>query len=246
MDHQASHHCSVGRAVLVAFVLVLLVLVAAAPVAAAPAGTAFRVTPQSAEVVWGTTLILNGVLQVDVAPPLPLDRQVVQVQRSSGPGGPWAAAGTITNEAGPYSSGAYAYSELATATWYWRMRFAGTGQWAAAVSNVVKVAVSPVLGKPACPKRAVVGSKVRVHGSLKPNFKAGSKSVEVKVQRYSGGRWKAYMTRAARTSDSGSYSEYSVKIAFSARGKYRFRAVKPADGAFAEGKSAFSRSLRVQ
>ena len=244
MDRHASHHYLVARPVLVALVATFFLAVAASA-AAAPAATVLTLSPQSAKVAWHAKLVLNGVLQEDVVPPLPLDQQTLEVQRSATSSGPWTTVGTITNTAGAYYSGAYVYSQLADETWFWRMYYAGDTQWAASTSNVVKVGVSPVLGKPKCPKVMGVAQKFRVSGSLKPAFTPGLGGVKVKVQRYTAGKWKRYATRACRVSDSGVYSKYSVRLAISTPGKYRFYAVRPGSGDYASGRSEFSRSLHV-
>ncbi len=234
--------------------LVLLLLVAvvvAAAVAAAPAAAATSTTltlsAQSRSVKWGATAILNGILQTSTQPPLPVDRQQLQVQYSVASNGPvWTTAATVTNTAAPYSSGEYHYSWTASRNYYWQMTFAGTAEWAGTTSNVVYVKVVPVIGKPACPLSARAGRKFTVSGSLKPRYPAGSRNVTVKALRYASGRWRAYKTYLATTADSGSYSKYSVRLSISRKGKYRFYATTANTSSLSAGKSANSRSLQVK
>ena len=242
-------HGGVGlRRLLLVLALAVLVAVAvaAAPAAAAPASTTLTVTAQSTSVDWGSTAVLNGILQTTDAPTLPVDQQQVLVQYAAYPIGPWTTADTVTNQAAPYTSGEYTYPWTAARNYYWRMDFLGTTEWAAAVGNYEYVKVRPVLGKPSRPSSIKHGKKFTVSGSLKPKYPAGSKNVQVKAQKYSGGKWKAYKTYTATTADSGSYSKYSVKLSISNKGKYRFYATTANTSTLAAGKSAYSRSMKIK
>ena len=66
--------------------------------------------------------------------------------------------------------------------------------------------------------------------------------MSIKAQRYSSGKWKAYKTYTATTSNSGSYSKYSLRFSISKMGKYRFYATTANTTTLAAGKSAYSRS----
>jgi hypothetical protein len=231
--------------------LVILVFVAAAvaapPAAAAPTPTTLTVSAQKASINWGATGILNGVLQTTANPPLPVDQQQVQVQYATQSIGPWLTApnSPITNNAAPYSSGAYTYPWTASRNLYWRMTYLGTSEWAATVGNYVYVQVKAVVGKPACPSSIKSGKKFTVSGSLKPLFPVGT-NVQVKAQKYSSGKWKAYKTYAATTANSGSHSKYSVKLSITHKGKYRFYATTAATSTLAAGTSAYSGSMQVK
>jgi hypothetical protein len=231
---------------LVVALVVAAAAAAAVPAAAAPAPSKLTVTPQSATVKWDSTLILNGLLQEDVVPPLPLDRMQVQVQRSTTGSDPWTLVATVTNTAAPYSSGAYVYSETATRTYYWRMHFAGDGQWAAVTSAPVKIGVKPLVGKPSAPRRAKARGAFQVSGSLKPRFSPGSRAVKLRWQVREHGRWKAYRTVWAGVADSGSFSKYSVSVTVKEKGTYRFYGETPATARFALSQSAFSRAVTVE
>ena len=207
---------------LVTAALMLVAAVAAVPAAAAPAPTVLTVTPQSPSVNWGAKAVLSGVLQTTADPIQPVDRQRVRVEYSQSSVGPWQLAGTVTNTAAPYSSGAYTYSWTTDRTYYWRFDYEGTTDWAPITSNVVLVKVKAVVGKPACPATVRAGKKFTVSGSLKPRFPKGAKTVTVKVQRSTNGKWKPYKSYKATNADSGSYSKYSVKLKITRKGKYRF------------------------
>jgi hypothetical protein len=237
-----------GRLLLLLVVSALVAAaVATAPAAAAPTPTTLTVTAQKPSVNWGATGILNGVLQTTANPPLPVDQQQVSVQYATQSTGPWLPApnSPVTNNAAPYSSGAYTYSWTASKNLYWRMSFAGTAEWSFTVGNYVYVQVKAVVGKPSCPSSIKHGAKFTVSGSLKPLFPAGS-SVKVKAEKYSGGKWKAYKTYTATTANSGSYSKYSVKLSISNKGKYRFYATSASTSTLAAGTSAYSRSLQIK
>jgi hypothetical protein len=249
MPHHPVKRATRGRVVLlVLLVLLVTAAVAAVPAAAAPTSTTLTVKAQKASVNWGATGILNGVLQTTANPPLPVDQQQVDVQYATQSNGPWLPApnSPVTNDAAPYSSGAYTYSWKASRTYYWRMVFEGTAEWAPRTSGVVYVKVVPVVSKPSCPSSVKHGEKFTVSGSLKPRYRSGAKNVSIKAQRYSSGHWKAYKTYAAVTTNSGSYSKYSLRFSISKTGKYRFYATTAKTTTLAAGRSAYSRSMKVK
>jgi hypothetical protein len=221
--------------------------VAAAPAAALPTPTVLTVSAQSPTVTWGSTAILNGVLQTAVDPIESVNQQQVRVEYSSS-SIPliWPLAGMVTNNAAPYASAEYTYPWQAIRTYYWRMNFEGTDQWAGYVGNYVLVKVTAAIGKPACPSSIKAGKKFTVSGSLKPKYPAGAKTVTVKAQRYSSGKWRSYKSYAATNANSGSYTKYSVRVSISKKGKYRFYATTKDSSTLAAGRSANSRTLRVK
>ena len=232
--------------VLVTAALMLVAAVAAVPAAAAPTPTVLTVTPQSSSVNWGAKAVLNGVLQTTVDPIQPVDQQQVRVEYSPYSSGPWQLAETVTNSTAPYSSGAYTYSWTTDRTYYWRFDYEGTTEWAPITSNFVLVKVKAGVGKPACPAIIKAGKKFAVSGSLKPQFPLGAKTVTVKVQRSTNGKWKPYRSYKATNADSGSYSKYRVRLKITRKGKYRFYGTTAATDALAAGKSAYSRTFRVK
>lgn len=223
------------------------IAVAAAPATAAPTPTTLTVTAQRSSVNWGATAVLNGVLQTTTDPPLPVDQQQVSVQFAATSVGPWQDAATVTNTAAPYSSGAYTYSWKASRNYYWLMSFAGVPDvWGPSAGAVNLIKVKPVLGKPACPASIRAKKKFTVSGSLKPRFPVGSKTVKVKAERYSRGKWTAYKTYTATNANSGSYSKYSVRLAISKMGRYRFHAATADTTTLAAARSAYSRRMHVR
>ena len=247
-----SHHPHEARSatrllLLLAVALLVAAAVAAAPAAAAaPTSTTLTVTAQRTSVNWGAKAVLNGVLQTTEAPARPVDGQQVLVQYATSPTAPWTTAATVSNTAAPYTSGAYTHSWTASRNYYWRMRFVGTAQWAPATGAFVYIKVKPAIGKPSCPSSVKHGKKFRVSGTLKPRYPSGSKNVTVKAERYAGGKWKAYKTYRATTTNSGSYSKYSVRIAISKKGRYHFYATTANTSTLSAGRSGYSRSMRVK
>ena len=247
MTHHPVKRAARGRVIL----LVLLVVLVAAAVAAAPAvaatSTTLSVKAQTPTVPWNSQAILNGILQTATAPPLSVDQQEIWVQYSTSSTGPWTEIPDfVTNAFAPYSSGEYTYDWTATRNHYWQMVFKGTAEWGPKTSNVVYVKVVPVIGKPTCPSAIRHGKKFTVSGSLKPRYPSGSRNVKIKAQRYSSGKWKAYKTYTATTTNSGSYSKYSLKFSISKTGKFRFYATTANTTTLAAGKSAYSRSMSVK
>ena len=249
MSHHPVNRSARARVVPLMLLVVLVAVAAAAvPAAATPTPTTFTLNAQRPTVDWGATAILNGMLQTAENPPLPVDQQMVMVMYSASATPPWnmPADGTITNTATPYSSGEYTYSFKASRNFYWQMSFAGTVAYAAKDSNIVLVKVKPVIGKPSCPSSIKHGRKFTVSGSLKPRYPSGSRNVSIKAQRYSSGHWRAYKTYTATATNSGAYSEYSLRFSISKTGKYRFYATTANTTTLAAGKSAFSRSMLVK
>ena len=226
--------------------LAALMAVVVAPVAADPPTTSLTAAAQKSPVKWNTVLILNGMLVEDVDPPLALDGQQIEVQRATSASGPWKLVTIVTNTPGPYYSGAYVYNEKATRTYFWRMVFAGTTEYRPATSNAVRIGVAPVLGKPAVPAKAKARRAFTVRGSLKPRFKAGSRSVKLRWQIRKNGAWRNFRTSWAKVSKAGSYSKYTARVAVPRAGKFRFYALTPASAKFVVGRSPFSRTVTVR
>ena len=249
MSHHSVKRAAKRRVVLLVLLVVLVAAaVAAVPAAAAPTPTTFSLNAQRPTVNWGATAILNGVLQTDENPPLPVDQQMVMVQYSASPTrrrGPCRRR-HHHQHAAQYRPGQYTYTFKASRNFYWQMSFAGTAAYAAKDSNIVLVKVKPVIGKPSCPSSVKHGKKFTVSGSLKPRYRSGSRNVSIKAQRYSSGKWKAYKTYTATTTNSGSYSKYSLKFSISKTGKYRFYATIAKTTTLAAGQSAHSHSMKVK
>jgi hypothetical protein len=105
-----------------------------------------------------------------------------------------------------------------------------TSPYGSLVSQFQKVGVRPALGRPDAPASVRAHRALVVSGSLKPRFKAGDKTVTVKVYRYRSGGWRYVAALKATNVDSGSFSRYRVRTGFNTRGKYRFKATATPTG----------------
>lgn len=242
----SGHRGRTGSVLLLLLAVLVVGLVAAPAAFAAPTPTTLTLEAQSASVNWSATAVLTGVLQTVEDPPLPVDNQLIQVQyATSATALVWTTAATITNTPAEYGTGEYTYSWAAARNYYWRMKFDAAGSYAGSTSSVVYVKVKPIIGKPSVPSSIKAGKKFTVSGSLKPKYAAGSKTVTVNIQRYQSGKWKSYKTYRATNANSGTYSKYSVKISISKKGKYRFYGTTANTSNLSAGKSAYSRTLKV-
>ena len=70
-------------------------------------------------------------------------------------------------------------------------------------------------------------------GTLVPPHAAGHGSVRLEFQRLRGGAWAAAKTVKTALSDAAAGSRYSAAVSLSAAGRWRVRAVHPADAAHA-------------
>ena len=119
---------------------------------------------------------------------------------------------------------------------------AGTGK--VSTFNVSKP--RPKIGTPICPASVKHGTTFKVYGGLRPRFPARSKTVKVRVWRYSGGHWSPIKTVAAVNSNYSRYTRYTVKLRFSSRGKYRFQAYTRETPIWGANGSRDSRRLTVR
>lgn len=95
--------------------------------------------------------------------------------------------------------------------------------------QVLYARVPVTLGTPVAPSRAKAYRSFTVYGTLKPRHTSGAHSVQLKVYRYSGGKYRYYKTFSTTNSNYYSYTKYkgSVKLR---SGKYRIYAYAPYDG----------------
>jgi hypothetical protein len=117
----------------------------------------------------------------------------------------------------------------------------GTGK--VAQFNVIKP--RPKLGTPISPRTAKPGVTFKVYGTLKPHFPAGSRTVRVRVWKYSGGHWSPVKWLSAVNSNSSSYSKYTAKVSLT-RGKFRFQASCRETPTWGGNGSADSRAMTVK
>ena len=249
MSHHSVKLAARGRVVLLGLLAVLVAVAVAAAPAAAATPTTLTLKAQHTTVSWGATAILNGVLQTDGGAPCRWTSSgAVRVRRVDDHAGPVDSRPTELSPTLRLSTRTAPVHALlqGDAQTLLAMIFTGTAEWDAQAQHVVYVKVKPVIGKPSCPSAVKHGKRFTVSGSLKTQYGSGSKNVKIRAQRYSSGQWKAYKTYTATTTDSGSYSKYSLRFSISRTGKYRFYATIAKTRTLAAGKSAYSRSMQVK
>lgn len=88
--------------------------------------------------------------------------------------------------------------------------------------------VKASLGTPIAPSHGHAYRSFSVYGTLKPHHTRGGKSVQLKVYRYSSGRYRYYKTVTATNYDYYSYTKYRASLKLRA-GKYRIYGYAPYD-----------------
>ncbi len=95
------------------------------------------------------------------------------------------------------------------------------------------------LGVPAAPAQLRVGAPASFAGSLLPRHQAGPGGVSLEFQRLKEGAWAAGKTVKATVADAALGSVYVATVKLSAAGRWRVRAVHPADEVHAETASGW-------
>ncbi|MFA4966127.1 MAG: hypothetical protein WC709_10920 [Thermoleophilia bacterium] len=247
------HKSSASKRLRLEVLLLLAVLVTTAVALLAPgiAGAAASPTSLTASslrstVTWGKYTILTGTL-MDTGSDTALGGQMVRVERSpSGSPTSWSLLAIVTTDEAAYATGQYVHVVYPKALRWYRFNFPGNDSYAATVSNSLVIRVRPALGIPKAPLAVRAGAFFRVSGSLKPHFAAGAKTVKVKGYRYSHRRWVAVRLVSATNVNSGAYTKYTVKLRFTTKGKYRFRAYTVATSAWAGATTSLSKTLVVK
>jgi len=106
--------------------------------------------------------------------------------------------------------------------------------------------ILPMLGVPQVPSSVKHAKTFKVWGTLRPQFAAGAKTVELKVYVYRHKKWVAYKTYWAKNADSGAYTRYSLSLKLNGKGKYRFRAGMDKSAPYAAVSTAMSKTLKVK
>ena len=135
--------------------------------------------------------------------------------------------------------GAYRFRAVSSATSEWPL--AATGY-----SKTLKAKRIASLGRPRTPSVASRGARFTVWGTLKPSVSAGSKTVGLRLYRYSSGKWNYVKTYGTVNANYSSYSRYVKSIRLWNRGYYRFKAVWPESSTWARSSSSYSYRMRVR
>jgi hypothetical protein len=190
-------------------------------------------------VTWGNSVALGATL-TDAGSGAPIGGQSVRLM-SSVDQTDWDLVKTVTGDA----AGVCQAVVKPTARTYYRFAYLGDAEYehAATASGVITVSVRPALGTPKGPLSVKAGALFSVSGTLRPQFKSGTKTVKIQIYRSKAGKWVLVKTSSAVNSNNGSYSKYTLKLRLSVKAKYRFKAVTREMAAWAPATTGFSRTL---
>lgn len=93
--------------------------------------------------------------------------------------------------------------------------------------------------KPNAPSTMYKGKAKTIFGYLKPQHTAGTYPVRIYKYRYVSGDWKSYGYVNAKASNYSTYTKYSKTFSLPYKGKWRLRAVAPADSAHVIARSSY-------
>jgi hypothetical protein len=230
-----------GFVVAAVVVGVLLGVVAVAPAMAADLDTTSLTARAGASTVtYGGGTVISAVL-MDTTEDMAVGGEYVRVEQSASNTGPWSLLYIVTTNAGAYYTGTYAASVVPPQTTYYRFVypgpgvFPGAGTYAAATSNVLKVGVKPVLGKPSCPSRIEQNHWFTLKGTVRPGA-SGGPAVTITAYRYRGKKWVSYATYSAKVVG----TRYSHRIKIRSEGRFKFRASTRTSAQFVGVKSNYS------
>ncbi|MDZ4170289.1 MAG: S8 family serine peptidase [Coriobacteriia bacterium] len=128
----------------------------------------------------------------------------------------------------------------------YRAVFAGTESHDPAQGDSLTVKPRVVLSAPSSPSSARRSTRFAVSGSLAPRHTAGTPAVRIECSRWDGSRWVLKRTVSARVSNSGAASRYTASVSLPLSGRWKLRAVHPADAAHALTYGAYSRIITVR
>ena len=209
-----------------------------------PHSTSLVADPLLATIRWGGSAVLRATL-TDIDTATPLDGQAVQLEWSSDKV-EWTAVDGAPTASTRGAAGEYEFTAAPVLRTYYRFRFTGNGAHASTVSEPIVVRVRPVLSKPQAPSSVRVNRAFTVWGTLRPQFPAGTKTVTIKVVRFTGTKWVTYRTYTATNANSGSDTRYSLRLHISRHGKYRFRASTDETAQYAAASTDYSRTILIR
>lgn len=185
----------------------------------------------AATIRYGATASVVGTLTTEAGAPMP-NKPIRLEYYASG----WHLAETVYT--GP--SGVVTTTAQPTDKTTYRLVYAGDADYLSVASTLVTVTPKVSLATPAAPSRAARGAAFTAYGYLKPRHAAGSYPVRIYRYRYVGGSWKSYGYVKAKASNySSTTSKYSVRMSLPYAGRWRLRAVAPADTYHAATYSAY-------
>jgi subtilisin family serine protease len=172
---------------------------------------------------WGGSATISGVLTSDSGAPLAYSPVTVEMKPAGSTVWKVAANGK-TKESGAYSVKVKPKKRTA-----YRVTFGGTsGLFSGTISPTKTITPKAALSKPSGPSKIKKGRSFTASGTLKPYYKAGSKTVKIKVYRrvkskgkYVYKHYKTYSVKNKKYGSSKSTTKYSKKIRLPYRGKWK-------------------------
>ena len=205
--------------------------------------TKVSITVPSSPVAYRNPNAITGTLRED-ASNLSVANRTVSLYRSYDKES-WKKVDSDTTD----SNGRYSLSHRSSRNVYYRVRFSGSTTYGASRSSIKRVYVKVSLKKPGAPDEADVSDTFRSRGLLLPVHAEGSYPVKIRCYRYkkkADGSYgyvyvKSYSARASDyTSDTGTkYTRYTAYLTLNQTGKWRIRAVHPADSRNAKTYSSY-------
>jgi murein DD-endopeptidase MepM/ murein hydrolase activator NlpD len=170
---------------------------------------------------WGRSIAVSGTLRNAVG--APFVGATVVLERSLD-----ATSWTRVGSALTGLKGTWALSYRPTRAYRLRARFSPGATFITTTGREATVAPHAGLSAPDECASARAGRTFEVEGSLTPRHAAGSRTVTLRFQRYTGGRWVEASTHLTTNRDSGPATRYHHRVALST-GRWRVRAETPAD-----------------
>lgn len=157
----------------------------------------------------------------------PIVDAVGHLERSVDKGVTWRTVTDVSG--GPYAAGTVvATNDLTRRTWY-RLRYDGSGLYAAGMSKNVQIVPRVCLGRPSAPKAVRHGAKFLSSGTMKPRHAGGAWTVHIKCYKRVSGSWKLKKTVHARNVSKPTYTQYRATFALPSAGKWKLVAYHPSD-----------------
>ena len=231
----------VARFIVVAAAVVILGLLLVAPAMALDA-TSLTATARPTTVTFGQGVMISAVL-MDTAQDMAVGGEWVRVEQSASNTGPWSLLYSVTADAGAYYyyTGTYIAAVLPVQRTFYRFVYPGSGIYAGATSNVLKVLVKPLLGRSTCPSKVMRYQSFTVKGRVRPGAPAAP-AVRIQVYRHKGSKWVSYATHSAKVTG----TQYSHRFKIAVKGTFKFRAIVSSSAEFVGVKSMYSRVLTVK
>jgi len=196
--------------------------------------TTIEVTSSSVTLAkYGAAYTFTGVLTSEATP---LEGRTVILQKASREDGAWSSTAVTATTAG---DGSFALRHVPRSKTFYRARFTTDGDYGTCTSDPLVSALPRAwVRTPIAPKVMYKGKAKAVYGYLKPRHTAGTFPVRIYKYRYVSGKWKSYGYVKAKAKNYSSYTKYTASVKLPYKGKWRLRALHPADAGHAKSWSS--------